>query len=105
MKRKKEAVEITNEILNTLLKRRFGNDYTIRIDSIIYYKNRDHRNGFKPFYEDKMYLITPKNVRLSLIQEIYDFILVKFNHFSSCFDSNNYIPIEDINIILKQRSY
>ena len=103
MKRKKEAVEIANEILNTLLKRRFGNDYKIRIDSIIYYKNRDHRNGFKPFYEDKMYLITPKNIRFSVIQDIYDFILVKFNHFNSCFDSSNNRPIERINLILKQR--
>lgn len=103
MKRKKEAVEIASEVLNTLLKRRYGNDYTIRIDSIIYYKNRDHRNGFKPFYEDKMYLITPKTIQLSVIQEVYDFILVKFNHFSSCFDSKNNIPIERINLILKQR--
>lgn len=96
-----DSFVVANNIMNSLIRKQFGDDFKIRIDSIIYYQNRDYRNGFKPTCVDKIYLITPPYMKYNLIKKIHNYLLEKLNDFSKCYDYDNYVKIDEINLIIK----
>lgn len=101
MLKKVSSVSIANRVMNNFLKKKFGNEFTLKIDAIRYYNNRDPRNIHE--YIEKIVLITPKTVELNTLIKIRKYLLEKFNDFSQCFDNNNYRKIEGLVIMIKAR--
>lgn len=99
-----DSVIIANKVLNYSLKKKFGSDFSLRIDSMVYKKNRDYRNGFRQSYNDKIYVVVPNNIPMKLLKEIEEFLLNKLNDFSMCFDYNNYKEIPGIRMVIRVRS-
>ena len=90
---------ILNKVLNTLVKRKFGKHYSIRLNSLHFIDNRTDI-----FYlytcAEKITLKTIKPVSINELVSIKEFILFNINTALLCVDSSDYMEVTDVEIII-----
>ena len=91
---------LLNKVLNTLVKRKFGNQYFIRINSLTFISNRTNVNYFKTSYE-RITIKSLKPIKMNELIQIKEFLLFNINSALLCIDTEFYIEVTDVEIIIK----
>jgi len=90
---------LLNKVLNTLVRRKFGNQYFIRINSLTFISNRTSVNYFKTSYE-RITIKSLKPIQMNELIQIKDFILFNINSALLCINSKGYIEVIDVELII-----
>jgi len=90
---------LLNKVLNTLIRRKFGKHYSIRINSLLFIANRTNMNYFQTCSE-KITLKPLKPVSLSEMMIIKEFLILNINSALFCIDYSSYKEVVDIDIII-----
>ena len=91
---------LLNKVLNTLVRRKFGNQYFIRINSLTFISNRTSVNYFKTSYE-RITIKSLKPIQMNELIQIKEFLLFNINSALLCLDKEFYIEVTDVEIIIK----
>ena len=94
-----EIYILLNKVLNTLIRRKFGKQYFIRLNSLTFISNRTNVNYFKTSSE-KITIKSLKPIQMNELIQIKEFILFNINSALLCIDSINYKEVTDIEILI-----
>jgi hypothetical protein len=94
-----ESYILINKVLNKLVRRKFGKQYFIRLNSLRFISNRTNIFYLQSCSE-KITLKTIKPVSLNELVSIKDFLLFYINTSLMCIDSKSYLEVVDIEIII-----
>ena len=94
-----ESYILINKILNTLVRRQFGKQYTIRLNSLRFISNRTD-NFYLLTCSEKITLKTIKPVSLNELVSIKDFLLFNINTALMCIDSKSYLEVVKVEITI-----
>jgi hypothetical protein len=94
-----ESYVLINKILNTLIRRKFGKHYFIRLNSLLFIANRTNRNYFQTCSE-KITLKSLKPVSLNEMIIIKEFLILNINSALFCIDYSSYKEVVNIDIII-----
>ena len=90
---------LLNKILNTLIKKKFGSHYSIRLDSLCFMSNRKI-----VFYTqtcaEKITLKSLRPINYKELNLIKDFLLFNLNSALMCIDNDNHMEVVDIDLII-----
>jgi hypothetical protein len=92
-----ESYILINNVLNSLIKREFGQQYSIRLNSLRFIENRNNFSSYHTCYEQ----ITFKSSKPILFNElisIKEFILFSINSILISIDSKCYIEVTNVDI-------
>jgi hypothetical protein len=90
---------LLNKVLNTLLRRKFGKQYSIRLNSLRYFSNRTNVN----YHHTCLEKITIKSIKPLPFDELISikgFLVCNINTALMCIDSKGYIEVIDVEIII-----
>jgi hypothetical protein len=90
---------LLNKILNTLIKRKFGKQYSVRLNSLCFIANRTDVCRFQ-YFTEKIVLKTKKPVTFYDLNLIKEFLLFNINSALICFDSKNYVEVTNIEVVI-----
>lgn len=90
---------LINKVLNTLVRRKFGKQYSIRLNSLCFITNRTN-NFYLQSCSEKITLKTIKPVSLNELVSIKDLLLFYINTTLMCIDSKSYLEVVDIEITI-----
>ena len=90
---------LLNKVLNTLVRRQFGNQYSIRLYSLRFISNRTD-NFYLQSCSEKITLKTIKPVSLNELVSIKDFLLFYINTTLMCIDSKSYMEVVNVEITI-----
>jgi hypothetical protein len=90
---------LLNKVLNTLVRRKFGKHFSIRLNSLLFISNRTKMNYFQTCSE-KLFLKSVKPISINELLTIKEFILFNINSALLCIDSINYKEVTDIEILI-----
>ncbi len=90
---------LTNKVLNTLVRRQFGKQYSIRLNSLCFISNRTN-NFYLQSCSEKITLMTIKPVSLNELVSIKDFLLFYINTTLICIDSKSYLEVVNVEITI-----
>lgn len=88
---------LLNKVLNTLIRRKFGKHYSIRLNSLIFISNRSNVNYFQTSSE-KITIKSLKPIHLNELLLIKEFLLFNINTALLCIDSESYIDVGDVEL-------
>ena len=94
-----ESYVLINKVLNTLVRRQFGKQYSIRLNSLRFFSNRTNVN-YHHTCSEKITLKTIKPVSLNELVSIKDFILFYINTSLMCIDSKSYLEVVNVEITI-----
>jgi hypothetical protein len=94
-----ESYVLINKVLNTLVRRKFGNQYSIRLNSLRFISNRTD-NFYLESCSEKITLKTIKPVSLNELILIKGFLIFFINTVLMCIDNSNCIKVVDVEIII-----
>jgi hypothetical protein len=100
-KKPNEIYILLNKVLNTLVRRKFGKQYSIRLSSLTFISNRTYVNYFKTSYET-ITIKSLKPIQMNELIQIKEFLLFNINSALLCIDTEFYIEVMDIEIIIYQ---
>ncbi len=95
-----EIYILLNKVLNTLVRRKFGKQYFIRLNSLTFISNRTNVNYYKTSYE-RITIISLKPIQMNELIQIKEFLLFNINSALLCIDTEFYIEVKDVEIIIK----
>jgi hypothetical protein len=95
-----EIYILLNKVLNTLIRRKFGKQYFIRLNSLTFISNRNNVNYFKTSSE-KITIKSLKPIQMNELIQIKEFLLFNINSALLCIDTEFYIEVTDVEIIIK----
>jgi hypothetical protein len=95
-----EIYILLNKVLNTLVRRKFGKQYFIRLNSLTFISNRTYVNYFKTSYET-ITIKSLKPIQMNELIQIKEFLLFNINSALLCIDTEFYIEVTDVEIIIK----
>jgi hypothetical protein len=90
---------LLNKVLNTLVKRKFGKQFSVRLNSLCFIANRTNVNYSHTCLEK----ITLKSLRPIDINElllIKEFLLFNINTALICINFEYYIEVEEIKLVI-----
>ena len=90
---------LLNKILNTLIKRKFGKQYSVRLNSLCFIANRTDVCRFQ-YFTEKIVLKTKKPVTFYDLNLIKEFLLFNINSALICIDSKNYTEVTNIEVVI-----
>jgi hypothetical protein len=90
---------LINKVLNTLVRRKFGKKYSVRLNSLRFISNRTD-NFYLQSCSEKITLKTIKPVSFDELVLIKDFILFNINTVLMCIDYKSYLEVVDIEITI-----
>ena len=90
---------ILNKVLNTLIRRKFGEQYSVRLNSLCFIANRTDVCRFQ-YFTEKIGLKTKKPVTFYDLNLIKEFLLFNINSALICFDSKNYVEVTNIEVVI-----
>jgi hypothetical protein len=90
---------LLNKILNTLIKRKFGKQYSIRLNSLCFVANRTNVYNFQ-YYTEQIILKSKKPVTFYDLNLIKEFLLFNINSALICIDSKNYTEVKNIELVI-----
>lgn len=91
---------LLNKVLNTLVRRKFGNQYFIRINSLTFISNRTNVNYYKTSSET-ITIKSLKPIQMNELIQIKEFLLFNINSALLCIDTEFYIEVTYVEIIIK----
>ena len=91
---------LLNKVLNTLVRRKFGKQYFIRLNSLTFISNRTNVNYYKTSYES-ITIKSLKPIQMNELIQIKEFLLFNINSALLCIDTEFYIEVTDVEIIIK----
>jgi hypothetical protein len=94
-----ESYVLINKVLNTLVRRKFGKQYSIRLNSLKFISNRADVFYLHNCIE-KITLKTIRPVSLNELISIKDFLLFNINSALMCIDYKSYFEVVDIEITI-----
>ena len=94
-----ESYILINKVLNKLIRRKFGKQYFIRLNSLHFISNRTDIFYFQTCSE-KIILKTIKPVSLNELVSIKDFLLFYINTVLMCIDSKSYLEVINVEITI-----
>jgi len=94
-----EIYVLLNKVLNSLVRRKFGKQFSIRLNSLQFISNRTNMNYFQTSSE-RFTLKSVKSVSIDELITIKEFILFNINSALLCIDSKNYKEVKDVEIII-----
>ena len=94
-----ESYILINKVLNTLVRRQFGKQYTIRLNSLCFITNRTD-NFYLQTCSEKIIVKTIKPVSLNELVSIKDFLLFYINTTLMCIDSKSYLEVVNVEITI-----
>ena len=80
---------ILNKVLNTLIRRKFGEQYSVRLNSLCFIA-----------FTEKIGLKTKKPVTFYELNLIKEFLLFNINSLLICIDSKNYVEVTNIEVVI-----
>ena len=90
---------LLNKILNTLIKKKYGSHYSIRLNALCFMSNRTTMSLKKEFAE-KITLKSQKPTSLKELNLIKEFLLFNINSALMCIEIDSYIEVVDIEFII-----
>jgi hypothetical protein len=90
---------ILNKVLNTLIRRKFGEQYSVRLNSLCFIANRTDVCRFQ-YFTEKIGLKTKKPVTFYELNLIKEFLLFNINSLLICIDSKNYVEVTNIEVVI-----
>lgn len=90
---------LLNKVLNSLVRRKFGKQYFIRLNSLTFISNRTNVNYFKTSSE-KITIKSLKPIQMNELIQIKEFLLFNINSALLCIDTEFYIEVTDVEIII-----
>ena len=94
-----ESYVLTNKVLNTLVRRKFGKQYSFRLNSLRFISNRTD-NFYLQSCSEKITLKSIKPLSLSELVSIKDFLLFNINTALMCVCYSSYIEVVDVEITI-----
>jgi hypothetical protein len=94
-----EGYVLINKVLNTLVRRKFGKQYSVRLNSLRFISNRTD-NFYLQSCSEKITLKTIKPLSLNELVSIKDFLLFNINTALMCVCYSSYIEVVDVEIII-----
>jgi hypothetical protein len=94
-----ESYVLINKVLNTLVRRQFGKQYSIRLNSLCFISNRTD-NFYLQTCSEKIIVKTIKPVSLNELVSIKDFLLFYINTALLCIDSKSYLEVVNVEITI-----
>jgi hypothetical protein len=88
-----------NKVLNILIRRKFGNQYSIRLNSLRFISNRTNIFYFHNCCE-KIILKSNKPVTIDELNHIHDYLVFQINSALKCIDSENYRLVSEIELVI-----
>lgn len=90
---------LLNKVLNTLVRRKFGKQYSVRLNTLCFIANRTNVYHFQHFTE-KIVLKSKKPVTFYDLNLIKEFLLFNINLALICIDSKNYTEVTNIEVVI-----
>ena len=90
---------LLNKILNTLVKKKYGSHYSIRLNALCFMSNRTTMS-LKNEFAEKITLKSQKPISLNELNLIKDFLLFNLNSALMCIDTDSYIEVVDIKLVI-----
>lgn len=90
---------LLNKVLNKLIKKEFGKQYSIRLNSLCFIANRTNVFYYKPCSE-KITLKSLKPINVNELLLIREFLLLHINSALMCIDNTNYMEVIEVEIII-----
>ncbi len=90
---------LLNKVLNTLVRRKFGEQYSVRLNSLCFIANRTDVCHFQ-YFTEKIVLKTKKPVTFYDLNLIKEFLLFNINSVLICIDSKNYVEVTNIEVVI-----
>ena len=94
-----ESYVLINKVLNTLVRRQFDKQYSIRLNSLCFITNRTD-NFYLQTCSEKIIVKTIKPVSLNELVSIKDFLLFYLNTTLICIDSKSYLEVVNVEITI-----
>ena len=93
------SYSLLNKVLNSLLRKKFGPHFTIRLNSLKFISNRVNIFYFHTRTE-KLSLKSIKPVSINELILIREFILFNLNISLHCIESKSYVEVTDVEITI-----
>ena len=90
---------LLNNVLNSLVRKKFGKQFSIRLNSIYFIENRTNIYYINNSLE-KISLKSNKPVSFTELILIKEFILFNINSALLCVDYKSYVEVTDVEIII-----
>jgi hypothetical protein len=90
---------LLNKVLNTLVRKKYGKQYSIRLNSLCFIANRTNVYYSHTCLE-KITLKSLKSIDMNELLLIKEFLLFNINTALICIDSKCYIEVGDIELII-----
>jgi hypothetical protein len=90
---------LLNKMMNTLVRKKFGKQYTIRLNSLCFIANRTNVY-YSHTCSEKITLKSMRPIDLNELLLIKEFLLVNINIALMCIDSKCYIEVRDIQLVI-----
>ena len=90
---------LLNKILNTLVKKKFGSHYSIRLNSLYFISNRKSVFHIKTCSE-KISIKSLKPINSKELFLIKEFLLFNINSALMCIDNGSYLEVIDIELVI-----
>ena len=90
---------LLNKVLNKLIKKEFGKQYSIRLNSLYFIANRTDIFYFYPCSE-KITLKSLKPIDSKELNLIKEFLLFNINSALMCIDNTNYMEVIEIDLVI-----
>jgi hypothetical protein len=88
---------LLNKVLNTLVRKKFGKHYSIRLNSLYFIANRT--NFFYSYTcSEKISLKSLKPINMKELNQIKEFLLFYINTSLLCINSEFYIEVDELEI-------
>jgi hypothetical protein len=88
---------LLNKVLNTLVRKKFGKQYSIRLNSLCFIVNRTNAYYSHTCLE-KITLKSLRPIDMSELLLIKEFLLFNINTALLCIDSECYLEVEDLEL-------
>jgi hypothetical protein len=90
---------LLNKILNTLVRRKFGKHYSIRLNSLSFISNRTNVY-YSHTCSEKISLKSLRPINMNELIHIKEFLLFFINSTLMCINSENYMEVVDIELVI-----
>jgi hypothetical protein len=90
---------LLNKVLNTLVRKKFGKHYSIRLNSLCFIANRTNI-FYSQTCSEKITLKSLKPIEMNELIEIKEFLLFILNTALLCIDSEGYIEVVEIKLAI-----
>ena len=90
---------LLNKILNTLVKKKYGSHYSIRLNALCFMSNRT-MISLKNEFAEKITLKSQKPISLNELNLIKEFLLFNINSALICIENDSYMEVVEIELVL-----